>query len=46
MYAIRSYYANTFGEQKTLVMLVNFQDAPGNQPWTLEQANSLRNNFV
>lgn len=33
--------ANTFGEQKTLVMLVNFQDAPGNQPWTLEQANSL-----
>ncbi|WP_409420909.1 Ig-like domain-containing protein [Pseudaeromonas sp. ZJS20] len=33
--------ANTFGEQKTLVMLVNFQDAPGNQPWTLDQANSL-----
>lgn len=32
---------NTFGEQKTLVMLVNFQDAPANQPWTVEQARSM-----
>lgn len=32
---------NTFGEQKTLVMLINFQDAPANQPWTVEQARSM-----
>lgn len=32
---------NTFGEQKTLVMLVNFQDAPANQPWSIEQARSM-----
>lgn len=32
---------NTFGEQKTLVMLVNFQDAPTNQPWTVDQARSM-----
>lgn len=32
---------NTFGEQKTLVLLVNFQDRPGDQPWTVIQANSV-----
>lgn len=25
---------NTFGEQRTLVMMVNFQDDSGNKPWT------------
>ncbi len=28
---------NTLGEQKTLVMLVNFQDQPDNRPWTTAQ---------
>ncbi len=32
---------NTFGEQRTLVLLVNFQDVPGNNPWTVEQARNL-----
>jgi hypothetical protein len=32
---------NTFGEQKTLVMLVNFQNDPSNRPWTLNQAHSV-----
>jgi hypothetical protein len=31
---------NTFGPQSTLVMLVNFQDNPTNQPWTLSQVDS------
>ncbi len=31
---------NTFGAQSTLVILVNFQDAPSNQPWTLAQVQS------
>lgn len=32
---------NTFGTQNTLVMLVNFQDQPTSQPWTLSQVNSF-----
>jgi M6 family metalloprotease-like protein len=32
---------NTFGAQSTLVMLVNFQDAPGNQPYTVASAQSV-----
>lgn len=31
---------NTFGEQRTLVVLVNFRDKPV-QPWTIEQTRSL-----
>jgi len=31
---------NTFGAQSTLVILVNFQDAPSNQPWTPAQVQS------
>jgi gametolysin peptidase M11 len=41
---------NTFGAQKTLVILINFQDAPTNQPWTPAQVQSAifgsANNFV
>lgn len=32
--------SNTFGAQSTLVILVNFQDAPANQPWTPAQIQS------
>jgi M6 family metalloprotease-like protein len=32
---------NTFGAQSTLVILVNFQDAPTNQPYTVATAQSL-----
>jgi hypothetical protein len=32
---------NTFGAQSTLVILVNFQDAPTNQPYTVAAAQSL-----
>ncbi|MBR9830181.1 MAG: tandem-95 repeat protein [Oceanospirillales bacterium] len=32
--------AYTFGEQKTLVMLINFQDKP-EQPWTKEQVREV-----
>jgi len=32
---------NTLGAQRTLAILVNFEDAPSNKPWTLSQANSL-----
>jgi hypothetical protein len=32
---------NTFGEQRTIVLLVNFQDQPANQPWTVEEARNL-----
>jgi hypothetical protein len=32
---------NTVGEQRTLVLLVNFQDDPANQPWTVEEARNL-----
>jgi hypothetical protein len=31
---------NTLGAQSTLVILVNFQDAPASQPWTPVQAQS------
>lgn len=31
---------NTFGAQSTLVILVNFQDAPTNQPWTAAQVQN------
>lgn len=31
----------TFGAQKTLVIAVNFQDAPTNQPWTKEQIQNV-----
>jgi hypothetical protein len=41
---------NTFGAQSTLVILVNFQDAPTNQPYTLAAAQSVVfgpvNNFI
>ncbi len=32
---------NTFGAQKTVVILVNFQDKPTEQPWTVDQARSV-----
>jgi len=32
---------NTFGEQQTVVVLVNFQDDPTNMPWALNEAWSL-----
>lgn len=32
---------NSFGEQRTVVLLVNFQNDPGNQPLTLQQARTL-----
>ncbi|VXB08715.1 Gametolysin peptidase M11 [Pseudomonas sp. 8AS] len=32
---------NTLGAQRTLAILVNFEDAPSNMPWTTTQANSL-----
>lgn len=32
---------NTLGAQRTLAILVNFQDAPSNKPWTASQASSL-----
>lgn len=32
---------NTLGAQRTLAILVNFQDDPANKPWTIDQANSL-----
>lgn len=31
----------TFGEQRTVVLLVNFQDNPTDQPWTVEEAQDL-----
>ncbi len=31
---------NTFGAQSTAVILVNFQDAPTNQPWTAAQVQA------
>ena len=33
--------ANTFGEQKTLVLLVNFQNDPNNKPGTAQQSHDL-----
>ncbi|RMH82996.1 peptidase M11 [Pseudomonas sp. AOB-7] len=32
---------NTTGAQRTLAILVNFQDKPSEKPWTATQANSL-----
>jgi hypothetical protein len=32
---------NTIGEQRTLVMMVNFQDAPNNKPWTSSAMQAL-----
>ncbi|MEX6500768.1 Ig-like domain-containing protein [Pseudomonas zhanjiangensis] len=32
---------NTTGAQRTLAILVNFQDKPADKPWTTSQANSL-----
>ncbi|WP_172153014.1 Ig-like domain-containing protein [Pseudomonas tumuqii] len=32
---------NTLGAQRTLAILVNFQDAPSNKPWTLSQVESM-----
>lgn len=32
---------NTIGEQRTVVLLVNFQDKPTEQPWTLEDARNM-----
>jgi Bacterial Ig domain/NPCBM-associated, NEW3 domain of alpha-galactosidase len=32
---------NTFGSQRTLVMLVNFQDNPALQPWTVDQVRDF-----
>jgi hypothetical protein len=41
---------NTFGAQSTVVILVNFQDAPANQPYTVADAQSVvfgtTNNFL
>lgn len=34
-------FANTFGNQSTLVLLVNFRNDPANKPWTLAQAEDL-----
>lgn len=33
--------SNTLGEQKTLVLLVNFQDNPTEQPWTKEEVQDM-----
>jgi len=32
---------NTFGEQRTLVVLVNFADDPTNEPWTIQEARDM-----
>jgi hypothetical protein len=32
---------NTFGEQRTIVILVNFQDKPADQPYTLDYARKV-----
>lgn len=33
--------ANTIGEQRTLVLLINFQDNSSEQPWTLSEVNNM-----
>lgn len=38
--------ANTVGEQRTLVMMVNFQDAPSNKPWTSADMQSMFSNQI
>ncbi len=37
---------NTFGEQRTIVLLVNFQDNASNKPWTTTDVSSLVNGTV
>jgi len=32
---------NTLGEQKTLVLLINFQDNPTERPWTTEEVQTM-----
>ena len=32
---------NTFGAKRTLVLMVNFQDAAHQEPWTIQQAHDL-----
>jgi len=32
---------NTLGEQRTLVLLVNFQDQPNNKPWTIAETQDM-----
>jgi len=39
--ASNSELSNTFGEQRTVVLLVNFQDSPEEQPYSLEEAQAL-----
>lgn len=39
--AVAAAYANTFGVQNTLVILVNFSDLPTAQPFTPSQANTV-----
>lgn len=34
---------NTFGEQRTVALLVNFQDKPGEKPWTTTQIGAVVN---
>lgn len=38
--------ANSVGEQRTLVLLVNFQDAPNNKPWTSADVQAMVDNQV
>lgn len=38
--------ANSVGEQRTLVLMVNFQDAPSNKPWTSADMQALFDNQV
>lgn len=33
--------ADTFGEQRTLVLMLNFQDNSSEQPWTVEQVEEM-----
>jgi hypothetical protein len=39
--AASSVVSSALGQQKTLVMLVNFQDRPGLQPWTVDQVRNF-----
>ena len=32
---------NTLGEQKTLVLLINFQDNPTERPWTIDEVQTM-----
>ena len=33
--------SDTFGEQKTVVLVINFQDKPNEKPWTLNDVDNL-----